>query len=590
MTAASFDFLLLYEQKHIFRSSCATKMDELENSPLSILLVLDDSLFPQLLEWASAERWSTLLIFILETDFFRFRSDEMHSQLPNVGQSFLSSRVEEFQLSISNPEGPFSKFLNAKQTEALVRVAASQIPLHCVLSQVCDIVWKNILSRAQGITKSSSWPSVRRFMMKGLNINLDLVMNEPSSRIYFERFLQSEQANLSCLHCYAGVNRLLKSVALFNRPCGEAVHTDPCHDKRIRAPHSSLASIADARHVLQSTSGSMATGSSGAAISGGTGSRAGTTWGDPGGDNSKVTGDILNWQDSKNKDVAYAYVDTLEAFKVLLEGTRSLQKQFFPVSNASSAGSNIGHSNSRRGSGGIVSVSEAVLVCGGLSEALRMEIAAALALNSSVRTSEIDSVDEAFAEACSNSLQSLLVSLELELRRHLLVKFQQFENSEEYGLMIAMSKAEKCGPVQKYLTKLEFLYDRVRRHKFISWVQEEAKGRMYLVYGVNLRERLDTTGRFLSYDEYDDNSSSSSQDSSIKVECAASSVNKLSESPSLSSDTGGGIAQHLESKHNHDSSKEQCRQHSDCKDAASVAKNKGQRIIAMNAEFGKLAG
>ena len=146
------------------------------------------------------------------------------------------------------------------------------------------------------------------------------------------------------------------------------------------------------------------------------------------------------------------YSDPFAAYKLLLEGARQVQKQFFPPHNnnnsSSSSNSSISTPNiSRRGSVNIASKSQSppqagfdfassfslsfsgdtqmsskvggfggndksgAISCSGLSDSLRIEIAATLNLNSVVKTQDIESVDRAFAFACANQLEKLMTSL-----------------------------------------------------------------------------------------------------------------------------------------------------------------------------------
>ena len=172
------------------------------------------------------------------------------------------------------------------------------------------------------------------------------------------------------------------------------------------------------------------------------------------------------------------YTDPFVVYKILLEGVRQVQKQFFPPQNNSSSSS----SSSSGGSGSSVSSpsagsrrtsispasiksqsppplipeyftsnmqqislssssmdsnfsgrssvyainehsarSSGTCSCSGLSDSLRMEIAATLSLNSIVKTKDIEAVDRAFAFACANQLEKLMTNL---VRRTICRKFQ----------------------------------------------------------------------------------------------------------------------------------------------------------------------
>lgn len=169
--------------------------------------------------------------------------------------------------------------------------------------------------------------------------------------------------------------------------------------------------------------------------------------------------------DGSQAGADHEYTDPFIVYKLLLEGVRQVQKQFFPPqnNNSSSSGSSSNSSvsspstGSRRSSispasnksqsppplvpeyfsnimqhislssssidsnfSGRSSVyaindqstrSAGTCSCSGLSDSLRMEIAATLSLNSIVKTKDIEAVDRAFAFACANQLEKLMANL-----------------------------------------------------------------------------------------------------------------------------------------------------------------------------------
>eukprot|EP01034_Spumella_vulgaris_P022904 gene22904-29081_t len=255
--------------------------------------------------------------------------------------------------------------------------------------------------------------------------------------------------------------------------------------------------------------------------------------------NSNTAGHDNHTQFPQDKE----FSDPFEAFRLLLDGTRSLQKQFFPVSphagNTSSGGNYVNilsfttNSTSRTGSGmqtrrvgdmddqrmsaysqgtrdredsqdsdgdtasysgSSVTVASSSSVggsntnkptnrnCSGLTESLRMELAATLSLNSSVRTRNIETVDQAFAFACANTLDRLLHALERETYAYIAKVYKVFETSTDYATMVATKRANHAPQIASYIERLEFLSDRVRHEKQVHWTDPQSAGKMYMFY------------------------------------------------------------------------------------------------------------
>lgn len=110
-----------------------------------------------------------------------------------------------------------------------------------------------------------------------------------------------------------------------------------------------------------------------------------------------------------------------------------------------------------------------------------MELVATLSLNSSVRTGDIEAVDQAFAFACANILDRLLGKLETELYAHIGRLFRDFQaRSTDYAAMVATQRASATPQITTYINKLEFLAGRVRHERLVPWTDPQAEGRMYL--------------------------------------------------------------------------------------------------------------
>lgn len=235
---------------------------------------------------------------------------------------------------------------------------------------------------------------------------------------------------------------------------------------------SSTQAVSSANKVLQANSSlaittkNMPTSNISAAVSGsGSASNHG---GNTHGNSSSSRKSTMD--DGTQAGADHEYTDPFVVYKILLEGVRQVQKQFFPPQNNSSSssssscgsGSSVSSpsAGSRRSSispASIKSQSPPQLVpeyfssnmqhmslssssmdsnfsgrssvyainehssrssgsstscsCSGLSDSLRMEIAATLSLNSIVKTKDIEAVDRAFAFACANQLEKLMTNL-----------------------------------------------------------------------------------------------------------------------------------------------------------------------------------
>jgi hypothetical protein len=120
-------------------------MDEFENNSLPLLLLLDENLFPQFLEWSAERGWSHLVLFLLESDSLRFRQEngfgtsfKANFNLQSTMLRKLTNNFEvDFKLSGSSSS---SLLLNRAQIVALKRITDARIPLHSVFSAICDQV------------------------------------------------------------------------------------------------------------------------------------------------------------------------------------------------------------------------------------------------------------------------------------------------------------------------------------------------------------------------------------------------------------------------------------------------------------------
>lgn len=489
-------------------------MDEVDNEALSVLLILDDELFPQLLEWSSSKGWSDLVIFLLETDYLRFKTNEMFESEPDK-----TSLYEPYHLIQKNSGGCFDKFFTPEQMKSLKRLIDSGIPLNSVYSQVCSAVWKEMLNRTDDIIHSPTWPTVRRSIVEQHEIGIEEMLADVMKRKFFDRFIQGNASDLATLQCLLSVRRIFDSLSKYKEVSSELGRNNSGNGSRAHEDNSSSNIFSFFGGSNSDDNPSMLRrwkASKNAIVSASKALQApfSTSVHSAGAVNSTTQASAVN-----NNE---CYTDPFEAFKILLEGTRRLQKQFFPTStnlNPSSGsafqGSSPGYTypttprsygsyestasreesptmaNQRSGSGSSGrpapmarqnSNNSHMRNCSGISEALRIEIQSTLTVNASVRSREIETVDRAFAFACANILDKQLRALETEMFTYISAIFADFEHTNDYAMMVAQARAMQCKRVVDYSRKLEFLYDRVRQQKIVSWKDAQTRGKVFIAY------------------------------------------------------------------------------------------------------------
>jgi len=522
-------------------------MDEIDNESLSVLMILDDDLFPQLLEWSANKGWSDLVIFLLETDYLRFKTNDMFESEPDK-----TGLYEPFYLIEKNSGGCFDKFFTPEQFGALKRLIESGIPLNSVYSQICSAVWKEMLSRTGDIIHSSIWPTVRRSIVEKHEISMEEMLADDMKRKYFDRYMHGDACDLATLQCLLSVRRIFASLKRFKEVVPSADGTSHESQNGATKAVSTGQNAAPQQSTIFSYFGSKSNddnqsimkrwkASKTAIVSASKALQAPFSASTHSTHANNVSQNITTQQEF--------YTDPFAAFKILLEGTRQLQKQYFPSSTNLTAGSNSAfaahaahHShNSASGSSGLspngnnyITTPRGQLAqnapvdsprgsiggsgrpplayinitsnntnhtpshqthsssprnsypshpqaaqarnCSGISEALRIEIQSTLTVNASVRTREIETVDRAFAIACAHMLDKQLHALEAEMLAYIGLIFAQFVDTTDYVLMVAQHRALQCRRIVDYNNKLEFLYDRVRQQKVVSWKDAQTRG------------------------------------------------------------------------------------------------------------------
>ena len=518
------------------------KMDELDNDALSLLLILDDELFPQLLEWTASKGWSDLVIFLLETDYFRFKTNDLFEELEVTKPSL----YEAYYLIEKNSGGCFDKFFTEEQLTSLKRLLDSGIPLNTVYSYTCSMVWKEMLVRVKEIIDSPFWPSVRRSIVDKHEITLEEMLEDSSKRVFFDRYIQGEASDLSTLQCLLSIRRILKAVSRFKLSTDGTIASLPSTPVVLgmKPPHGTNSS---ASHFFSYFTGQHSDDNSSSLmrrwrVSKNAVSSASKALQAPFATSTSTSNhtNTHSTTTSSPQQPSHDYSDPFEVFRILLEGTRQLQKQFFPnstsvllssatnsafvtYSGGNAAVTSTHNANRARRYSGTDTGSDAGSVasspgksnsntrthyqhthhshsqqhshqqqqqyyngqqnnntqrnCSGISEALRIEIQSTLTINASVRTRDIETVDRAFAFACSNMFENLLLALETEMLAYIQNIFNDFVSTTTYAMMVAHARALQCKRVVDYAAKLEFLYDRVRQQKVVSWKDSHTRGK-----------------------------------------------------------------------------------------------------------------
>lgn len=179
-------------------------MDELDNDVLPLILILDDKLFPRLLDYSLSKGWSDLILFLLETDFLRFKSNgKLENDLETIGI------YEPYHLILQNKNNCFEEFVNKSKLQSLQRLINSGIPLNSIYSQLCEVIWKEVLKRSNDVINCNMWPSVRKAIVDDYKFDIEEILDDPIKRKYFERFIQDDPSDLASLHCLLNVRRVL---------------------------------------------------------------------------------------------------------------------------------------------------------------------------------------------------------------------------------------------------------------------------------------------------------------------------------------------------------------------------------------------
>lgn len=476
-------------------------MDELDNHPLSLLLLLNQDYFFQFLEWAQQMGWVEAILFLMEADMLRFKTDGRF----RVREKISLSQSYHF-LSNGNKNSLKRYFpLPPPQLSAVRRLVESKIPLAAGFSHICDTIWKGLLRQGSMLstTQNAVWPSLRKFLLEKFNISMEDVLIDPNKRKYFEKFLQADPADLASLQCLVAVQRILDELSPYILQTLTATANSSSTSSPLKASYYSEKedSHKDKKHssILKRWRATT---------------KATLNFTSPLSSNSAASASSSSSMtpEATRSATTIIYSDAYDAFRILLKGSRSLQKQFFPVANLASStvspssvlGLNV--MNRSRRTSSVSSVNSNVtmssggdrlganlsqpsgasfsLQCHGLSEHLRMEISASLALNHAVRVEDIEIIDPSYANASCQILQGHLEQLREELLQFLRIKYSIFKESNEYIIMTAHDQALQCEEIRNYYGKVERLSEMMSTPS-----SGEAEGEEVIVHWADPRGR-----------------------------------------------------------------------------------------------------
>jgi hypothetical protein len=77
-------------------------------------------------------------------------------------------------------------------------------------------------------------------------------------------------------------------------------------------------------------------------------------------------------------------------------------------------------------------------------------------------------------------LEKLLLALEQEMLTYVTEIFNEFVETTDYAMMVAHARALQCPRIVDYTAKLEFLYDRVRQQRIVSWKDTQTRGNVHV--------------------------------------------------------------------------------------------------------------
>eukprot|EP01033_Poteriospumella_lacustris_P003981 gene3981-2834_t len=409
-------------------------MDDIENDAILLLSLLDENIFPHFLEWNKGQRdLSKWILFLLQTDYLSFKG-LTHGKEERAKLAHFAYHIKH-----ANNRCPL---LTDKEISTLDRLCNSRIPFKVALSPICQHIWRTVMIRTRQLAASKYWSVMHsKIVTNPEATDLDFVLSNETYRRYFDRFLQTDPAELAALHKDFGAAHATPYVVVFT----DGVEAFKVLLFGVRSLQ---------REFFPSTSSSAASATSSSA-----------------GGSSTATGhrhSFAGVSQATTRGAAGRHSSTLSA---------SLAAS---AAAAAAVAATAGTAASAAAAAAVAA--EPPTVCAGLSDTSRVEILALLAQHTSIKTSsDADSLDHRFALAAAKTLYDVLLRLERALYVFLQRKFQAFVASQEYMKLIALVACEQHPQVWKYLARTQFLEGDVRRAvPLLHWASAEAAGVLYV--------------------------------------------------------------------------------------------------------------
>jgi hypothetical protein len=181
----------------------------------------DHEIFPHFLEWAISENVSDCLLFLIEADTIRFECKDYtinNSKMKRIVESYIESECirDAFKFCSINHS------LEVKYDDIrcnLVELLNTSIPLRCIFSTTCDVVWKYIVHLIDKLQYSMYWSNIKRLILDDIfenNTKFELItiLNNPVYRYYYEKFTKTNEIILNSMNCWIEVRRIMTTLNL----------------------------------------------------------------------------------------------------------------------------------------------------------------------------------------------------------------------------------------------------------------------------------------------------------------------------------------------------------------------------------------
>ncbi len=351
-----------------------------DNFDIFCLYMFHEDIFPHFLEWAISENISDCLLFLIEADTIRFECKDYTmniNKMERIFESYISSECIRDAFTFCSVHYSLDiEFDDIRRN--IEKTINSYIPLRCIFSLLCDIVWKYIVHMTHKIQNSTYWSKIKRLVLEDTfknNIKFELItiLNNPICRCYYESFSKSNDVISNYLNCWVEVRRIMTTLNL------------------IRLSQSNNSQYVN-KEALKCASKALLT-------------------------NGAVQ--LVNAHFSTYQS------NPFEPLKLLLLELKKIKNNFFD--NAMTSGND-----------GIKGLND---VSNGISESIRLEIITLLSMTSSIRLSSIESIEFEFAMTCVNKIEKLFNTIERETFQYLQHNLPQFIDSDYFVMMICHTKA-----------------------------------------------------------------------------------------------------------------------------------------------------